>query len=67
MLTAVHDTTMYWMSHVNRELTSVIVRCMGQAPTRVTEQNRLKNYTKIHVKIRRDLITGEGRVGEQID
>ena len=37
---------MYWTSHVYRELTSVIVRCVGQAPTHVTEQAKVAKVGK---------------------
>ena len=51
MLTAVHDTIMYWTSRVDGELTSVILRFVGQAPTRVTlsiptNDRKLKQISK---------------------
>ena len=43
---AVHDPTMYWTSRVDGELTSVIVRCVGEAPTHVTEQAKVAKIGK---------------------
>ena len=36
-----HDATMYWTLWDDGELTSVIVMCMGQVPTHVTEQAKV--------------------------
>ena len=37
---------MYWTSHVDGELTSVIVRWVGQGPNRVTEQAKVAKVGK---------------------
>ena len=37
---------MYWTSHGDGELTSVIVRCVGEAPARVTEQAKVAKVGK---------------------
>ena len=58
---------MYGESRVDGELTSVIVRCEGQAPTRVTEQNRYKTRLNYMLRLDEVYLQGKGGWEKQID